>query len=135
MLSPASAIFADIVTILVSFEVILKRFFKNQLFKVNFKVMIYHKFWNTSKLLKNLQVLWHYSRLVHLQVNTFFKYWVNTCEYYHHNTYEYWAGEYTPTFQFVSRFGINALSLHQNINQISIYVLHSRFRWWFWSLW
>ena len=27
-------------------------------------------------------------------MTTFFKYWVNTCEYYH-NTYGYWAGEYT----------------------------------------
>ena len=39
--------------------------------------------------------------VLHLQVNTFFKYWLNTCKYYLntykycHNTCEYWAGEYT----------------------------------------
>ena len=39
-------------------------------------------------------VLWQCSRVLHLQVNTFFKNWLNTCNYYH-NTYEYWAGEDT----------------------------------------
>ena len=55
----------------------------------------------SSKLLRNLQVLWQYSRVLHLQVNIFFKYWLNTRKYYPktyeycHNTCEYWAGEYT----------------------------------------
>ena len=68
--------------------------------------MIYHKLENTSKLLQNLQVLWQYLRILHLQVNTFFKYWVNTHEYYHntykycHNTCKYWAGEYLPSLCF-----------------------------------
>ena len=102
-------------------------FLKESTLKVNFKVMIYHKLWKTSKLLQNLQVLWQYlrvkilaagehifkllaqysevlrqyPRILYLQVNTFFKYWLNTCEYYHnnyeycHNTCEYWVGEYT----------------------------------------
>ena len=76
-------------------------FLKESTLKVNFKVMIYHKLWKTSKLLQNLQVLWQTSRILYLQVNTFFKYWLNTCEYYHntyeycHNTCEYWVGEYT----------------------------------------
>ena len=44
--------------------------------------------------------LWQNSRILHLQVNTFFKYWINTYEYYHntneycHNTCEYWVGGY-----------------------------------------
>ena len=84
MWSPASVILASIVTILVRFEAIL----------------IYFKGCGRS-LLWNLQVLWQYSQALHLQVTTFFKYWVNTREYYHntyeycHNTCEYWAGEYT----------------------------------------
>ena len=49
-------------------------------------------------MLQNLQVLWQYLRILHLQVNTFFKYWVNTYEYCH-NTCEYWAGEYTLSFR------------------------------------
>ena len=59
----------------------------------------------SSELLQNLQVLWQYSWVLHLQVTTFFKYWVNTREYYHntykycHNTCEYWAGEYTPSLE------------------------------------
>ena len=64
--------------------------------------MIYHKLQNTSKMLQNVQVLWQYSQVLHLQVNTFFKYWLNTCKFYLntykycHNTCQYWAGEYTP---------------------------------------
>ena len=107
-----SVILAIIVTIFISFEAILKRFSVRINFKVNFKVMVYHKLKNKSKLLQNLQVLWQYSRMLHLQVNAFFKYWLNTCEYwkcrwthfssiatilnkYFHNTCKYWAGEYT----------------------------------------
>ena len=52
-------------------------FLQESTLKVNFKVMSYHKLKNTSKLLQNLRVLWQYSRILHLQVNTFFKYWVN----------------------------------------------------------
>ena len=63
----------------------------------------------TIQLLQNLQVhvLWQYSRILHLQVTTFFKYWLNTREYYHntykycHNTCEYWVGEYTPNVLFL----------------------------------
>ena len=43
MWSPSSAIFTSIVTILVGFEAILKRFSVRINFKVNFKVIIYHK--------------------------------------------------------------------------------------------
>ena len=56
----------------------------------------------SSKILQNLQVLWQYSWILHLQVNTFFKYLLNTREYYHntykycHNACEYWVGECTP---------------------------------------
>ena len=45
--------------------------------------------------------MWQYLQVLHLQVNTFFKYWLNTCKYYLntykycHNTCENWAGEYT----------------------------------------
>ena len=45
--------------------------------------------------------MWQYLRKLQLQVTIFFKYWLNTREYYHntygycHNTGEYWAGEYT----------------------------------------
>ena len=71
--------------------------------KLTSKVDIFRKHWNRSKLLQNLQVLWQYLQVLHLQVNTFFKYWLNTCKYflntykYCHNTCEYLAGEYTPT--------------------------------------
>ena len=58
-------------------------------------------------MLLNLQVLWKFLQALHLQVTTFFKYWLNTSEYYHntyeycHNTSKYFAGEYTPrTLQF-----------------------------------
>ena len=111
MCSPASAILASIVTILVSSKVILMSFkacgrslLWNWLLELIFFLRLYspaHKLWNTSKLLQNLQVLWQYLRILHLQVNTFFKYWLNTREYYHttykysHNTCKYWAGEYT----------------------------------------
>ena len=50
---------------------------------------------------RNLQVMWQYLLILHLQVYTFFKYWPNTCEYYLntyeycHNTCKYWVGEYT----------------------------------------
>ena len=54
----------------------------------------------SPKLLQNGPVLWQYSPMLHLQVITFFKYWLNTCEYYHntyeycHNTYEYCHNTY-----------------------------------------
>ena len=91
MCSSASVILVIIDTILLSFQAIL----------INFKAYI----WLTSnvdiyrKLLQSLQVLWQYLPVLHLQVNTFFKYWLNTCKYYlntykyWHNTCEYWAGE------------------------------------------
>ena len=63
--------------------------------------MIYHpQALKYIKIASNLQALWQYSRILHLQVTTFFKYWLNTRKYYH-NTYKYyhniWAGEYTPS--------------------------------------
>ena len=63
-----------------------------------------HEYWaNTwkmcspAKLLQNSQVLWQYGQVLHLQGNTFFKYLLNTREYYEyfHNTCKYLAGEYT----------------------------------------
>ena len=63
-------------------------------------------------MLQNLQVLWQYSRILRLQVNTFFKHWVNTCEYYH-NTYEYWANTWkmwspaSATFASISTILLN----------------------------
>ena len=61
--------------------------------------------------------------ILHLQVNTFYKYCVNTCEYYHnayeycHNTCEYWAGEYTlgPLKYGFSKVFYNVL-LHLSMN-------------------
>ena len=98
MWSPTSTIFTGIVTILVSFEAILYSFHVRINLKSKFKIKNLPRTLNTSKLLQNLQVLWQYSRILHLQVNTFFQCWVNTGEHYH-NTYKYcyntWAGEYT----------------------------------------
>ena len=98
MWSHASAIFASIVTILVSllsnFDV-FQSLWEIITLKLTFKVDFF------SKLLQNLQVLRQYLRILHLQVTTSFKYWPNTHEYYHttydycHNTCKYWAGEYT----------------------------------------
>ena len=54
-----------------------------------------------QKLLQNLQEMWQYLGLLHLQVNISFKYWLNTCMNnlntykYYHNTCEYWAEGYT----------------------------------------
>ena len=70
---------------------------------VHMQVQFLYTYFKASgrSLLWNLQVLWQYSRILHLQVTTFFKYWVNTRKYYHntyeycHNTCEYWGGEYT----------------------------------------
>ena len=47
-----------------------------------------------KKLLQTLQLLCQYSQVLHLQVNTFSQYWLNTRKYYH-NTCKHWAGEYT----------------------------------------
>ena len=101
MFSPASAIFTSIVTILVSFAGILKRFTAWMNFKSQFQSDDLPQALKEIKIASNLQVLWQYLWIWHLQVNTFIKYWVNTREYYHntyeycHNTCEYWAGEYT----------------------------------------
>ena len=48
--------------------------------------------------------------MLHLQVNTFFKYWLNTRDYYH-NTCKYWAGEYIPCLLYTlySHFAFNWL--------------------------
>ena len=59
--------------------------------------MAYSELKDRLELLQNLQVLWQYSQVLHLQVNTFFKYWLNIHEYYH-NTSEYWTCEYTQNF-------------------------------------
>ena len=103
MCPPASAILGSIVTILTRFEGILiysKAYGTlDGYFRIDVSSWFLQK--TSSKLLQNLQVLGQYSRVLHLQVNTFFKYWVNTPEYYRntykycHNTCEYWAGEYT----------------------------------------
>ena len=68
-----------------------KVYCKYQLWRSIFKRKCsYHKLQNRLKLLQNLQVLGQYSRILHLQVNSFFKYWLNT--------WKYWAGEYTLNF-------------------------------------
>ena len=91
-------ILASIVTILVSFKAILKRKICNFHFESQWHNP---KLWKSSKLLEKSQVVCQYLRVLRLQVNTFFKYWLNTRRYYHnpceycHNTYKYWAGEYT----------------------------------------
>ena len=72
----------------------------------------------SSKLLQNWSVLWQYSRKLHLQVTTFFKYWLNTFEYYHntyeycYNSCEYWAGEYT----------LSMFQEHETLMMILVYV-------------
>ena len=68
-------------------------------FEIDFISWYWQK--TSSKLLQNLQGLWQYSWILHLQVTTFFKHWVNTREYYH-NTCEYWAGEYTLSLGYSS---------------------------------
>ena len=78
MCSPASVILANIVTILLSFEAILMMFSV----RINFKSQFQSN--DLLQALKNVKIaLWQYSQILYLQVNTFFKYWVNTCEYYH----------------------------------------------------
>ena len=74
----------DNFTILVNFEAILKRFSVRIYFKSQFQsndlpqalkyIKIASKLTNIVTILAILQIL-------HLQVNTFFKYWVNTREY------------------------------------------------------
>ena len=77
--------------------------------------MIYHKLWNTSKFLQNLQVLWQYSQILHFQVNSFFKYWANTCEH--------WAGEYTLSMIVSSTF-VELEKTYFLIGVISFLCLH-----------
>ena len=114
-----SSILASIVTILVRIVVILRSIehlqvqylrvlFCFEAILMNFKACGRSLLWNwllklilTENILKIAsKVLWQYSRELHLQVNTFFKYWLNTRKYYHiiyeycHNTCKYWAGEY-----------------------------------------
>ena len=102
MCSPASAILAGIVTILVSFEAILKRISVN----INFRSQFHGNvptivFTIDQNCFKTYKYSNNNERILHLQVNTFFKYWLNTRKYYHntykycHNTCEYLAGEYT----------------------------------------
>ena len=69
---------------------------------------VFKQFWR--------QVLWQYSQILHLQVNTCFKYWVNTREYYHntyeycHNTCKYWAGVYIPSLSSFMQYKFNLIS-------------------------
>ena len=88
MCSPASVILVSIVTILVSFEVILKRFsivinFKSQ-FQSNDPPQALKYIRIASKLTSIVTILTN----IALAGDLFFKYWVNTREYYH-NSYEY----------------------------------------------
>ena len=61
---------------------------------------------NLFKIASELTSIVSLTQILHKQVTTFFKYWVNTCECYHttyeycHNTCEYWAGEYTLNASF-----------------------------------
>ena len=101
MCSPASAILTSIVTILVSFEAILRRFSVRINFKSQFQSNDLPQALKYIKIASKLTSIVTILRVLHLQVNTFVKYWVNICEYYHntyeycHNTCQYWAGEYT----------------------------------------
>ena len=88
MWSPASAIFASIVTILVSFEAILKRFSV----RINFKSQFQSN--DLPQALKYIKIASKLTSIVTILANIalagehIFKYWLNTREYYQ-NSYEY----------------------------------------------